>query len=134
MRTTATIAALTLLLGLVACGEEEEDPLCGREVQLTYDTWGRGFLDTHCNGCHSSITAPAQRRGAPPGVDFDTYEGVLQFAERLEERVIVQNEAEDGNPMPPGGGPTAEEREMLHEWLECQVYPDVERWDGGGAE
>ena len=44
---------LTLFLGLAACGEEEEDPLCGREVALTYDTWGKGFLDTHCNGCHN---------------------------------------------------------------------------------
>lgn len=119
---------LPLLLA-PACAEEEGDPLCDREVPLTYESWGMSFMDTHCNGCHSSITSPAQRRGAPPGVDLDTYGGVLQWVERIDDRVILAAE-EERSQMPPGGGPTAEELDMLHEWLQCQVYPDRERWEG----
>jgi hypothetical protein len=120
------------LLVFTACGgPEDTDPLCDRGVPLTYESFGRGFLDTHCNGCHSSIIAPAQRNGAPTGIDFDTYEGVLQFSERLEVRVIAAAVDDDDatNPMPPGGGPTAEELAMLHEWLSCDVARDREVWN-----
>lgn len=121
---------IVILVGLLgACAGEETDPLCEREVPLTYDNWGQGFLDTHCNGCHSSIIAPRQRRGAPDTVNFDTYDGVLTFAERIDDRVILAK-AEDRSAMPPGGGPTAEELAMLHEWLECTVYDDKIEWEG----
>lgn len=122
-------ALLVLGFTLGACNGPEEDPLCDREVALTYENWGGGFMDTHCNGCHSSIIAPAQRRGAPAGVDFDTYGGIMSWAERVEDRVITAA-AEERSQMPPGGGPTAEELEMLHEWLQCGVYPDKDRWEG----
>lgn len=125
MKRAITVGMLYLLIGCAP----ETDPLCANEVQLTYDSWGRGFLDTHCNGCHSSITAPAQRRGAPPGVDFDTYGGVLQWAERIEDRVLVAPD-EERIEMPPGGGPTPEELSMLHEWLQCSVYQDQARMEG----
>ena len=118
-----------LLLALAACAGEEEDPECAREVPLTYQSWGQGFLDTHCNGCHSSLTPVAQRRGAPEGVNLDTYEGVLTWVERIDDRTILAPQ-EERSQMPPGGGPTAEELEMLHEWLECTVYPDKKAWGG----
>jgi len=129
MLAIAPLAALALAGAVGACAPEEEDPLCGRDVPLTYDGWGQTFLDTHCNGCHSSLVPDAQRRGAPPGVDFDTYGGVLQFVERIDDRVIVAPQ-EERSQMPPGGGPTEEELQMLHEWLECSVYPDADEWEG----
>jgi len=120
--------AFVLLGLLVACGGEEEDPLCDVEVPLTYDNWGRGFLDTHCTGCHSSIIAPAQRRGAPDTVNFDTYDGMLSFADRVHARVVEPPPEEVS--MPPGGGPTTEERAMLNEWLACEVAADKAQWEG----
>lgn len=118
-----------LLLG-ASCGPEEDtDTLCDREVPLTYHSFGQGFMDNYCTGCHSSIIADGQRRGAPVGIDFDTYAGVLQYAERLEERVLIANRIEDDNPMPPGGGPTTQDLDMLEEWLQCRVYDDKAEWE-----
>lgn len=115
------------LLVLLGCQTEEAvDPLCDVAEPLTYETWGKGFIDTHCVGCHSSIIPPAQRRDAPAGIDFDTYRGILQWSERIEARALTDARAEDDTVviMPPGGGPTPEELDMLEEWLYCGVYHD----------
>ena len=56
--------------------------------------------------------------GAPLGVDLNTYDDVLQWAERIDSRALGTLD------MPPGGGPSVSERAMLAEWLECKVYPD----------
>jgi uncharacterized membrane protein len=121
------ILAATLSLGCEAA--EDTNTLCDREVPLTYDNFGQSFMDTHCNGCHSSIIAPAQRRGAPPTVNFDTYGDVIAQAERVEIRVILA--PQEGLPeMPLGGGPTAEELQQLDEWLQCRVFPDKATLEG----
>jgi uncharacterized membrane protein len=113
------------LLALVACGAgPQADPRCDVAEPLTYEGWGRGFVDKHCVGCHSGLIPPAQRRGAPSGVDLDTYRGVLQWAERIEARSLVAASGDGDDAMPPGGGLTDEELLMLEEWLRCGVYPD----------
>ena len=119
---TWLLLAVTLTLGCT--GEEDTDTLCDREVPLTYDNFGQSFADTHCNGCHSSIINPEQRRGAPPTINFDTYGDILRHVERIEQRVIIA--PQEGLPeMPLGGGPTDEELQMLDEWLQCRVYADA---------
>jgi uncharacterized membrane protein len=124
---------VALLLALTACAPEVEgDARCNLDAPLTWDNWGKGFVDTHCVGCHSAIIPPAQRRNAPPGVDFDTYQGVLLWAERIEVRVLENARLDDDTIvlMPPGGGPTEEELRMLEEWLHCAVYPDKAALEG----
>jgi uncharacterized membrane protein len=60
------------------------------------------------------------RHDAPLGVDFDTYQGVLDHADRIAVR--------DGDgTMPPGGGPSEEEHARLAEWIACGVAADRER-------
>jgi hypothetical protein len=110
-----------LALG-VACAEPESD--CLRDPPLTYDNFGEGFVEQFCAGCHSSLTPEVHRNGAPAGVDFDHYGAVLSWAERIEARVL---EPEPARAMPPGGGPTEEERERLSEWVRCSVLPDRAR-------
>ena len=120
-----------LLLALAACAGEEEDPLCAREVPLTYQSWGQGFLDTHCNGCHSSLLVREElRNGAPLGIDFDTLEGTWAWAERAYQRGAIEVS------MPPGGGPGPEELRLYEEWMLCSVLPDAAAWEnaGGGGE
>lgn len=110
---------LPALLLLVACAEEPE--VCGHEPALTYESFGRGFMEGYCTGCHSSIIPPNQRNQAPPDVNLDTYEGVLLWADR------VQQQTDPRFPtMPPGGGPTTPEYELFQEWLACEVLPDAE--------
>jgi hypothetical protein len=115
-----------LLAGaLLACGEgkdsgEEAGP-CDRDPPLTYNNFGRGYLEKHCTGCHSSDMPEGRRGEAPLGVDFDTWELVLQWAERLQARGSGENPT-----MPPSGGPDEGERSLFQEWLDCEVFPAAE--------
>ncbi len=111
---------MRLLLLLAGCGTPAEDP-CPSEPPLTWENFGKGFLDKHCNGCHSSQILPDQRNGAPPGVDFDTWYGTVDFAERIHVRTL-STEA----PMPPGGGPSEEELTAFDEWMRCEVLAGSE--------
>ena len=50
-------------------------------------------------------------------MDFDTWEDVLTWAERIKARGVVEDD------MPPAGGMVADERIELEEWLKCEVLP-----------
>jgi hypothetical protein len=91
---------------------------CVRDPPLTYENYGRGFLGKWCTGCHSSLLRPDQRNDAPLGVDFDTWAGVLEWADRIEARGVPESGG-----MPPAGGASAEDREIFAEWLHCEVFP-----------
>jgi uncharacterized membrane protein len=115
---------MSLLLFLFACGLEAADSAttytCDRTPPLTYDNFGRGYLEMHCNGCHSSLLPEAHRVGAPANVDFDNKSMVLEWADRIEARATG-----DLPTMPPGGGPTPTEVAQLEEWLYCTLLPQV---------
>lgn len=121
-------SAAALLLGLAALSftpacdgkNDTADDFCGREPALTYENFGKGFMAKHCAGCHSTLNPSGHRKGAPPGVDLDTYAGVKQWAYRTEVRALA---AEPD--MPPGGGPGPDELARLDEWLNCSVYPEI---------
>lgn len=109
---------------LMGCGAKAEDSAggaesCDRSPPLDWDNFGKGLMDKHCNGCHSSLVDRGARKGAPLGVDFNTYAGVLEFADRVAARSLG-----DAPTMPPGGGPDPEERAQLEEWLRCEVAAD----------
>ena len=84
---------------------------CDSSPSVTWDNWGRGFVTTHCQGCHAS-TAP-DRYGAPEGVDFDTMADLREWRERVRVRVL---ETED---MPPAGGLSEDEKFLLEVLLDC---------------
>jgi len=99
---------------------------CDREPPLTYDNFGEAYLGKWCTGCHSSFVRENQRSGAPIGIDFDTYEDVMAWVDRIDETAVQTDY------MPPGGGASQAESDALGEWLRCQVYPDAQN-SGGGA-
>ncbi len=105
-----------LLLAL-ACGSDpkgDTGPSCGEHTpRLTYSNFGEGVLAKHCTGCHSSLIPVEDRRGAPVGVDLDSLSAARQFADRIVARSV------EGDTMPPGGGPSEEERQWLGEWVAC---------------
>lgn len=114
-----------MILLLLACGAAADSAApgaCDRQPSLTYANWGQGYLERYCNGCHSAHIATDQRNGAPTGVDFDDYEGVLRYSDRILARSL------DGT-MPPGGGPTEAELTMLQEWSACALAHDQARWE-----
>lgn len=117
-------AVVTALLCAVACGGGERDSgaqACDRDPPLRYDNFGQGFMGKHCAGCHSSLFEGPMRKGAPPGVDLDTYANIVTWAYRVEARAIG-----DGRTMPPGGGPSPAELARLDEWLQCNVLRDAD--------
>jgi len=120
MRSSPSFALSTLLSTLLAagCGSDEGsppiDPAACQTSYLDYSNFGEPFLLDWCSGCHSAALPATMRQMAPAGVDFDTLENVRRQKERIAAR------ATGGTPtMPPAGGPSAEEREMLAEWISC---------------
>lgn len=109
-----------ILALLLSCSSGSSDSAisCDREPPLTFENFGESFMAKHCTGCHSVLHEGNLREGAPLGIDLNTYADVLLWVERIDQRVL------DTLDMPPGGGPSEDERAMLAEWLECKVYPD----------
>ena len=116
-----------ILFGLVmGCGLSSTDTGeldCNRTPPLTYHNFGKGYMDLHCNGCHSALLPEQHRVGAPVGISFDTYKEVMDWVDRIDAR---SNSVDF--PMPPGGGPTEKELEMFNEWLYCSVRSDIESY------
>lgn len=108
-----------MLLLLFACAAPQDSGRCHRDPPLTYENFGRGLMERHCAGCHSSLLPEGQRNLAPMGVDLDTWAGVQKWADRIQARSTGENPT-----MPPGGGPTELERSQLAEWLSCDVLED----------
>lgn len=121
MRASALVCAL-LLVGCDPAGDDEGDassdggaPDCENGPVVTYDTFGRGFLASYCNGCHGN--AVVERQGAPVDIVFDTAQGASSLADRIAARVIPEGDAPPT--MPPAGGITPDDRERVRVWLTC---------------
>lgn len=80
---------------------------------LRHDNVGAPFIANGCRACHSADTPPGMRQQAPADVNFDNLSEVRRWSFQI--RIT----AGQGSSMPPAGGPSAEERQMLVEWLGC---------------
>ena len=112
MRSSALL--LVLLSACISSGAETlDESTCPEESELTYDNFGREFLDAHCQRCHASDSD--DRNGAPVTFHFDTLDDVHERADRIYARAAASNTS-----MPPGpDDPPEEERMLLAEWLAC---------------
>lgn len=112
-------AVATLLLA-AACTDPagptgpEPDPQACAESTLTYQNFAAPFVITWCRGCHGSGLPVNMRQNAPVGLDFDTAAQVRS----AQQRILVRATGEAPT-MPPVGGPSAQERALLAEWLAC---------------
>ena len=114
------------LLMLASCddhllGTTESAP-CVRQPPLTYENFGLPIIEKNCAGCHSSLHAGIDRSNAPVGVDFDTWDGILLWADRIHVRTY------EDLTMPPTGGLTEVELDDFDEWMRCEVFPNAERF------
>ena len=115
-------AGAVLLLLCLGCddhliGHEAERPPCLTEPPLTWETFGQKTLQHYCKGCHSDLIEGDERAGAPVGVNFNTWDDTVLWADRILVRVV-----EDGG-MPPSGGMSDDERAQMEEWLYCELLP-----------
>jgi uncharacterized membrane protein len=116
---------LSVLVVVAACGNDvrgdqmsgDDDPVepdtCETSY-LAYDNFGAPFVVNWCRGCHSSTVPKNMRQNAPLDVNFDTVADVTHWAERIKVRAAGATPT-----MPPAGGPSADERQLLAEWIAC---------------
>jgi len=127
-----TVPVLAVLGSQTACDDAiigPEPPVtayCNREPKLTYENFGRGYMNKWCTGCHAEELRENQRNGAPADVNLDTFELVMQHADRIQVRSV------DSTTMPPAAAPSEAETQALGEWLRCDVFPSINR-AGEGA-
>ncbi|MFM7203155.1 MAG: hypothetical protein ACKO6N_20395 [Myxococcota bacterium] len=122
-RGPSPVQLIMLSLLLTACGTQEqpEGPDCSRTPALTYENFGRGFLERNCTGCHSSyLTDMKERNYAPLSVNLNTYADAILWLDRIDVRTVQDQD------MPPAGGLSSNDLDMLHEWLNCEVRSDAQ--------
>jgi len=107
---TSWLIALAIALA-AGCGSDT-DPRCDRSF-LRYDNFGAPFLANWCRACHSADLPADMRQNAPAGVDFDSLGDARRWWFEIERT------ARQGGSMPPAGGPSASERDLLVEWVTC---------------
>lgn len=104
---------LCAVIGCVEPATIDGAPCPPGGTTLTYDNFGRPFLDANCQWCHASTVT--DRHGAPDFVTFDTQDDVHARLDRIFVRAAGPNTT-----MPPGpDDPPADARAQLAEWLSC---------------
>lgn len=129
MVTKAFFVGLFVVAGLVACsddhhGEEEGAPsgaACAPAEGLSYESFGRSFMETYCTRCHSSTLSGAARNGAPLNHDFDTFLGVFDVAEHIDEYAAAGPAAVNEKMPISDPRPSLGERQKLGRWLACEI-------------
>ena len=141
MRTPSTPRTLLIVLTalaalavtLSACGGDDhaDDHADGEGVStgnscppgrpLTYETFGEPFMEQYCVRCHSSELEGADRSGAPEGHDFDSIGGILLVADHVDQYAAAGPDATNTVMPPTDPKPSTQERELLGEWLACEL-------------
>jgi uncharacterized membrane protein len=101
--------------GASACAYEtiEQHACPTGGTQLTYDNFGRQFMNDYCQSCHGSMSV--NRQGAPGDFIFDTQAQIQHWRSRIYVRAASTNDS-----MPPGPvDPPIEVRNQLADWLAC---------------
>jgi uncharacterized membrane protein len=107
------IFAAILLCANCNYTEMSDHPCPPGGTTLTYENFGKEFLDGHCQGCHGA--GGGDRQGAPSGYDFGDIQSVHKYSVRIFDRAAASNTT-----MPPGpDDPPADERAKLADWLAC---------------
>jgi hypothetical protein len=98
---------------------------CPPGSTLTYETFGKAFMDDYCVRCHSTELEGTARSGAPEGHDFDMLAGILLVAEHIDEYAAAGPDAVNTKMPPTEPRPTEEQRMLLGEWLACELGGDA---------
>jgi uncharacterized membrane protein len=112
--TRVLIPAVLLGLSLSGCGDKIDAVrgVCALDLgSVTYEEQVKVILDKHCTACHGAALSGADRNGAPPSVNLDTYAGLKASATASNKR--IQNGS-----MPPSSGLPQGERALVQCWLD----------------
>jgi uncharacterized membrane protein len=131
---------LLALAGAASCGSSDtpagageagkaSGATCPSGNTLTYDSFGRNFMQTYCTRCHSTALTGAARQGAPDDHNFDTLAGILDMPDHIDHEAAAGPAAVNTAMPPDGAKPSAAERQQLGQWLACETGGGD---DGGG--
>ena len=108
-----------LLWMLIGCDTEEvyvlQDTAFVDCASLSYVNVGDPFMTQYCIGCHGAVSS--NRQGAPIDVTLDTLDNIMENVALIHKEVSREE-------MPPSGGVTPENIELILHWLDCEG----ERW------
>lgn len=107
--------------------------ICPPASTLTYENFGKPFMEKYCTRCHSSELLGSQRKGAPLYHDFDSLLGVVVVADHVDEYTAAGPDSVNKIMPPDGVKPILAERMQLGEWLACELIRVNEQPDGGPA-
>ncbi len=126
------LLAMTMGHGDGCCSEETvlgpptETP-CPPTSTITYENFGRAFMEDFCVNCHSSTKVGEERMGATKDHDFDTLLGIRQVANHIDQTAGIGPASANRN-MPPADSeqekPADSDRERLAEWISCGAPSD----------
>ena len=119
--------AFVLVAGLASCGDDDHaherkasGAVCPPGSTLTYDTYGRSFMQSYCTRCHSSGIMGEARQGAPADHNFDSLRNIVVFADHIDQHAAAGPDATNADMPPSDPKPTDDERRKLGEWLACE--------------
>ena len=117
-------AVLFALCAAISCGGDAlygppTQSACPQGSTLTYDNFGKPFMEMYCTECHSSQRRGAERQGAPSFHDFDTLFGIKAVADHIDETTAAGPAATNRGMPPQSPYPSQREREQLGEWIAC---------------
>ena len=145
MRARPTSWSLSLLLTLSlplmmahegGCGSDEEDDgdhdhdhdeevgpptgaTCPEGSTLTYENFGKPFMESYCLRCHSESVIGADRQGAPSDHNFDDIISIRGLAMHIDQKAGSGPDATNELMPENDPKPTMDERVQLSEWLAC---------------
>jgi hypothetical protein len=118
------VLGLAVGIGAASCGDEPlfgppTESVCPPTQTLTYDNFGRPFMEAYCTRCHDSRLMGEDRMGAPSFHDFDTLFGIRAVSNHVDETTAYGPAAMNDSMPPDGAKPTDAERVQLGEWIAC---------------
>ncbi|HVR21521.1 MAG TPA: hypothetical protein VMS65_17525 [Polyangiaceae bacterium] len=129
------LALIVLGFGLNACGDDPSfcadtppaeaglptGATCDGST-LTYENFGREFMETYCTSCHSSSLSGEEARScAPDDHNFGTLDEVNINRTHIDEIAAAGPDSVNEGMPPSGPKPTAAERLNLGVWLACET-------------
>jgi cytochrome c5 len=94
---------------------------CPTDSTLTYESFGKAFMDQYCMRCHASAVAGPARNGAPDDHNFDLLSDIELMAEHIDGAAAAGPNAINVTMPPTDPKPSEAERRQLGEWLACGV-------------
>jgi len=110
-RRLALVIATASLLALpgAGCGGDDE---CGDLSNVTYRSHAQFVVSRHCVSCHdAALDTLPERSQAPQTHNYNTFTEVAKWADRMAERLIIDND------MPPGGGVPSCDKQIFQAWI-----------------